>query len=226
MIRCAYFVGSKDLKMIETHFLPFYGIWGSKVINFLVTLVISLCLFSCSKHWNAFGSDEKRRIILHYRALYIITTDCNIVFGRIMLPFIKLFVMILFTTCFFLVIRFHDHINFLSLTLVGIIIPVTLLLLIPTTIVMSSLYKTSKTFIRSLTPSIQNSKVANQKEILKRTLISCGILRCEVGGLYYMEAKAKLTVLHKVVNGLKYLLVNVKAWGVPSGIGWSILRAY
>jgi len=181
----------------------------------ILYIIVYNCSFSCSKDWIPFGDDKNCRIIkriLHYRALYIITTDCNLVFGEIMLPFIKLFVMILFTTCFFLVIRFHDHINLIYLILVGIIIPVTLLLLIPTTIVMSSLYKTSKTFIRNLTPSIQNLEVTNQKEILKRTLISCRVLRCEVGGLYYMEAKAKLTVLHKVVNGLKYLLVNVKAW--------------
>ena len=29
-------LGQKDLKMIETHFLLFYGIWGLKVLNFLV----------------------------------------------------------------------------------------------------------------------------------------------------------------------------------------------
>jgi hypothetical protein len=39
---------------------------------------------------------------------------------------------------------------------------------------------------------------------------SCQLIRCQVGGLYYMEAKAKLTLIHQVVNGVVYLLVNVK----------------
>jgi len=34
-------LGQKDFKIIENHFLLFYGIWGSKVLNFLVTLIIS-----------------------------------------------------------------------------------------------------------------------------------------------------------------------------------------
>jgi len=84
-------------------------------------------------------------------------------------------------------------------------------LLIPTTIVMSSLYKTSKNFIRSLKPCIiKLDDTIHLKEVFKRQLISCALIRCEVGGLYYMESKAKLTVVHKLVNGLKYLLVNVR----------------
>ena len=132
-------------------------------------------------------------------------------FGQIMLPFIKLFVMIFFTTCFFAIFRLYRHMNLLSLALTSLITWTTILLLIPTTIVMSSLYKTSKNFIPNLIPYIRGLNISSdRKNILLRQLISCGIIRCEVGGLYYMEAKAKLTVLHKLVNGLKYLLVNVK----------------
>jgi len=49
MIRCAYFVGSKRLKVIKTHFLLFYGICGlklSKILNFLVTLNKSIYKFA------------------------------------------------------------------------------------------------------------------------------------------------------------------------------------
>jgi len=41
-------------------------------------------------------------------------------------------------------------------------------------------------------------------------LKSCPLIRCKVGGLYHMESKAKLTLIQKVINGLKYLLVNVR----------------
>jgi len=169
----------------------------------------------CSIDWGVFGRYAETRIrkrILHYRALYIITTESNLAFGRIMLPFMKLSIMILFTACFFTVLRFHDHLNFLSLALVSLLTWVTIWLLIPTTIIMSSLYKTSKNFIRNLEPCIRNlNETEPRKVVLQRQLISCGLIRCEVGGLYYMEAKAKLTVIHKLVSALKYLLVNVKA---------------
>jgi len=77
---------------------------------------------------------------------------------------------------------------------------------------MSSVYRTSKQFIRNLSECIwqldSNDKL--DKQMLQRQLNSCNLIRSQVGGLYYMESKAKLTLVHKVVNGLKYLLVNVK----------------
>jgi hypothetical protein len=138
------------------------------------------------------------------------TTDCNLVFGRIMLPCVKLDLMVLFSTSFFLIFRFYDQLTLLSFVMVSLLVFTTLLLIVPTTIVMSSLYKTSKAFTFNVKPCIHNLKDTTQKEILKRTIRSCATIRCEVGGLYYMETKAKLTVIHKLVNGLKYLLVNVK----------------
>jgi len=149
--------------------------------------------------------------ILHYKALVNISTGCNLVFGQIALPFIKLFVMLLFTTSFFAIIRLYDRMNLLSFILLSVISWTTLLLLIPTTFIMSSLYKTSTNFIRNFTPPIRRMNAPTQeKGALLRQLQSCSVIRCQVGGLYYMEAKAKLTVMHKLVNGLKYLLVNVK----------------
>jgi len=171
-------------------------------------------LFFCSGDWIAFGCDNIPQIykcILHYKSLVIITKDCNLVFGRILLPFVKLLLMIFFVTSFFALLRFYDQLNLIPLVLLILITYTTLLLLLPTTMVMSALYKTSKTFIRNLKPRIRSlNESINQKEILKGQLKSCGLIRCEIGGLYFMESKAKLTLIHKIVNGLKYLLVNVK----------------
>jgi hypothetical protein len=39
---------------------------------------------------------------------------------------------------------------------------------------------------------------------------ACQLIRCEVGGLYHMEVEAKLTLMHSVINGLVFLLVQHK----------------
>jgi len=185
-----------------------------KFLMFYSSLIQIRYQFSCSREWKIFGQDDITQIsrcILHYKALFIISTGCNLVFGQIALPFIKFIVMFLFTTSFFAIVRLYDRMNLLSFILFSVITWTTLLLLIPTTFIMSSLYKTSKNFIRNFIPSIRRMNATNQqKEVLLRQLGSCSVIRCKVGGLYYMEAKAKLTVIHKLVNGLKYLLVHVK----------------
>jgi len=174
-------------------------------------------LFSFSTEADVFSQEDTvsqiDRRVLHYKALYIITTDCNFVFGRFMLPLCKLMTMAFFTACFFAIVRLHDYMNLLSLIILSLLAWCSFFLLIPATIIMSNLYKISKNFKPCLIPCIKNLNVpSKQKNLLERQLISCGIIRCEVGGFYYMESKAKLTVVHKLVNILKYLLVNVKVW--------------
>jgi len=158
------------------------------------------------------GVPEVDQCIIRYKALYILNTDCNIVFGRLMLPFLKLVLMIFFATAFFAIIRFVRHLTLLSFSMVALIAWTSALMLVPTSIVMSSLYKISTRFRRNVPPYVSClDETQFRKEVIKRQLIGCGVIRCQVGGLYYMEAKAKLTVIHKLMNGLKYLLVNIKA---------------
>jgi len=153
-----------------------------------------------------------RQYIVLYKAIYILNTDCNLVFGQIMLPFIKLSVMIFFTACSFTIIRFFDRLSLISLALASLIGCTAVILLIPTTIVMSNLFKISKDFRMKLISRIQHLHgESRRKQALLLQLSSCYIIRCGVGGLYYMEARAKLTVISKVINGIKFLLVNVKS---------------
>jgi len=137
---------------------------------------------------------------------------CNLVFGQILIPSAKLMLMVVFTVSFFSLFRLYKRLNILSLVLVTPITVLVLILLIPMTLVISSLYVTSKKFTGNMAQCIRElDDTARNKKTLQLGLRSCNLIRCKVGGLYYMEAKAKLTTLHKVVNGLKYLLVNVKS---------------
>jgi len=137
---------------------------------------------------------------------------CNLVFGQIIVPSAKLMLMVVFTVSFFALFRLYKRLEMLSLILIAPVTVLQLLILIPMTLVISSLYGTSKKFTRNMAQSIRElDETARNKKKLQLELKSCNLIRCKVGGMYYMEAKAKLTTLHKVVNGLKYLLVNVKS---------------
>jgi len=158
-------------------------------------------------------SSEILRCILQYKALYILNTKCNMVFGKIVLPGIKLVLMVAFTIAFFTVIRLYKYLHPLSLCMVTLVSWTCFLLLIPLTIVMSSVYGTSRRFLKVSNQCVwqlYSNEDRMNKVMLKRQLNSCNLIRCQVGGMYYMESKAKLTVVHKLVNGFKYMLVNVK----------------
>jgi len=149
--------------------------------------------------------------ILCNRSLYILNMKCNLVFGQILIPLIKILLMIAFTITFFILFRLYKHLNLLTFSLFALTVWTALLLLIPLTFVISEMYKTSKKFIPQFTHFIWKlQESASSKAILQRQLKSCNIIRCKVGGMYYMESAAKLTVLHKLVNGLKQLFINVK----------------
>jgi len=118
--------------------------------------------------------------------------------------------MVAFSTTFFTIFRYFEQLNSLSLTLVALVAATTLMLLIPMSFVMSSMFKMSIQFPRNLGPRPRRANQLIYSQIFQRQLLSCIPVRCQVGGMYYMETNAKLTVIHKVVNGLKYLLVNIK----------------
>jgi len=135
-----------------------------------------------------------------------------VVFGQILIPSFKLAQMVSFATSFFTMVRFFEQLNLPSVILLALFAWTTILILFPTTFVLSNLFKDSKHFLSSLILRIQNIEnlPPEYRWILQRQLRACNQIRCQVGGMYYMEEKAKLTIIHKVVSGLKYLLVNVK----------------
>jgi len=47
-----------------------------------------------------------------------------------------------------------------------------------------------------------------RRDIAKRTLISCPILKCKVGTFYYMEGKAKLTLADMILNAVAFVVIS------------------
>ena len=150
------------------------------------------------------------RCILHYKGMYVMCNDANLAFGMIVVPFIKLSVVIWIMVSVFAIIRLVHILDGLSVIFLTGTMLTAFLILIPISIVMSSLYFMSLRFSTNLSAKIRHVTDQKIKSELSRMLKSCSRIRVRVGKWYNMEAKAKLTVLHCLAKGVVFLLVNVK----------------
>ena len=112
--------------------------------------------------------------------------------------------------CFFSCFRAYKYLDYVSYTFLVVFVITCSLFIVPISTVMSSLYDISKDMTWNLSPHISKIMDKKTKQILDGQLKSCCVIRCRVGNLYYMEAKAKLTTFHNIVNGIVFLMVNVK----------------
>jgi len=83
------------------------------------------------------------------------------------------------------------------------------IIIIPMSIIMSRMFDISAQFKQKLLPCIQMIGDKKIRKIIEGQLEACSLIRCSIGGLYHMEAQAKLTLLQNMVNGVVWLLVNV-----------------
>jgi len=144
----------------------------------------------------------------HYRGIYILNKGLNTAFGTIVIPFMKMVLIVIFVVSFFAVVRLSKELNAMVLTMLVIVSLTAALLLFPISVIMSSLFDISQQFqrnMRTVSGAIPDQKI---RKHCKDQLKSCSLIRCQVGGLYHMEAKAKLTLVQYVVNGIVGLLVN------------------
>ena len=150
----------------------------------------------------------------HYRWIYLLNKTCNVTFGKLYIPFMKLFLILTFILCFFATVRVLEYLDLFILVFVLIVVLTSLLLLVPISIIMSSFFDISRVFSKNFSARINNDtkETAIVKSMVVAQLRSCQVIRCEVGNVYYMEAQAKLTMLQHVVNGVVFLMVNVDAW--------------
>ena len=146
-----------------------------------------------------------------YKGIYLINNSFNNTFGKVCIPFFKMIVILTFVTSFFAFLRLYQDLELLPLFLVVVLVITAPPLAIPMSIVMSSLYDLSSKFNRYFTIRIQHIATnKTRKLVFQGQLKSCFIIRCQVGNFYYMEGKAKLTLIHNVLNGIVFLMVNAK----------------
>jgi len=168
----------------------------------------------CSKKWTnrktlTEGVDSDT-IVSHYRGIYILNCDFNLGFGTIFTPCLKLGLVFLFVFTFFAMVRLRKDLDILTVVFLTVATFTTASLVFPTSIIMSSLYDVSSQFQPNMLPFIGMIPEKKDMLIAQGQVRACQLIRCKVGNLYHMEAKAKLTLLNHVVNGIVFLLVNVR----------------
>ena len=154
---------------------------------------------------------KEDKSILYYKAIYVMNNEVNVVFGTIIIPYLKVILMLLFVSAVFACARLFETISFLTLVFAAILSITTTGLLGPISIVMYRLYDLSLNFPKNLFAETLQSTGKKSRKYLEANLNSCPLIRCQIGSWYHMEGKAKLTMLHNTINGLAFLLINVKA---------------
>ena len=147
--------------------------------------------------------------ILHYNGIQILNSVWNVAFGKIIVPFMKLFLILVFILCFFAWARLFHYLDLLSSAFVVMTVLCSSALLVPMALVMSSLYAMSCCFYQNLHRKIRFAEEKKTEKTLKDQLKSCALIRCQIGSLYHMEARAKLTMIDNIVSGIVFMLVNV-----------------
>lgn len=139
----------------------------------------------------------------------MLCTDFNIVFGQLFLPLLKLGAITVFVSCFFAVVRLQKILDAFAFVMLLSSCMTGAVLLVPMSIIMSSLYDISCKFKPNILAASQKILDARVRTQIKYQIESCMLVRCQIGSFYHMEAKAKLTLLQQLVNYTVYLMVNI-----------------
>ena len=156
------------------------------------------------------SSSTINRWMLYYKGIYVLNNVCNKAFGTILFPVIKLIVILAIIFSFFTYVRLFKYLDLVYFLFVACCMLASLITLVPSSLVMSSLYTISQNFSKNLTSRLNFTAKKKTMKILKQQLKSCPLVRCQIGNLYHMEGKAKLTLIHQVVTGIVFLLVNTE----------------
>ena len=122
----------------------------------------------------------------------------------------KLLLIIGFSLSFFTAVLLYKELELISLLMVVSLTIIPCVLLGPISIVMSRVFDLSSNFSFNLSSKVHQITEKRHGKILKQQLKSCPIIRCQIGNFYHMEAKAKLTTMHRMLDAVAFLLINFK----------------
>jgi hypothetical protein len=76
---------------------------------------------------------------------------------------------------------------------------------------MSQVYNISSTFHQQLERVVLNIPIQDVEKIrMKKLLLSLPVMKSKIGRFYYMEKKAKLTLLDNMARGIAFMLAAFK----------------
>jgi len=143
-----------------------------------------------------------------YRVISILKQLTYTVFETSVIPLGKLVVISAVIPCSYTLIRHRQHLDLVSFLFTLIMCVSIPLILLPMSIIMSNTYNFSDRLPKNMLYFVQGLTRAEKTEILAR-LKSYQVMRCHVGGFYYMERKAKLTLIQSLVQGVVFALLTI-----------------
>ena len=139
----------------------------------------------------------------------MLNNDFNVAFGRTLIPFLKLALILAFITSFSASVRLFSDLDAFSYSFVVVATSTSFLFLAPIAMIMSSMFDLSAQFPRQLSLKIQQIPEKRTRRICEANLKSCAVICVQVGNFYHMEAQAKLTLMEHLVNGVVFIMVNL-----------------
>ncbi len=135
----------------------------------------------------------------------------NAVFGKFYIPLAKFLLVIFYINLpLFGVFCYWDKLDLPSISTLVAMFVTAVSLLVSCSLVMSAIYDVSSQFQRNMTQKIQVCEDKIMRKVWLRELKSCQLARCQIGDFYYMEGKAKMTIINTLVNGFVFLVVQHK----------------
>ncbi len=168
-----------------------------------------LYLFWGSIEWPAAGVPFERCLLV-YKSAFLLNNVSNNAFGKLLIPVFKLCAVLLVIVSSFGLIGFWNNFDIITLGIAIVATVAALVCIIPSADIMPTLYDTSARLEQNLNKNSEYLDYKWQKQN-KRQVRACQPIRCQVGSLYYMDSKAKLTLAHTLINGLVFLLVQRKS---------------
>lgn len=109
----------------------------------------------------------------------------------------------------YIVVQLRTQLHIVTYTLTALCAPTEYVLVILGTKVLSSMYTHSVQFKQKLAQTI-GSQDKIEKKVNTMVLMSIAPIKCGVGSLYFMEKRAKCTLVDWLFQGTTFLMISLK----------------
>ncbi len=167
------------------------------------------CFLPNSIEWPLEAGVPVEQCLRVYKSSFLLNRLNDAAFGRIYIPAAKFMLMIFFINVpAFAVFCYWDKLELLSISTLIVSFGAALPLLVSGSLVMSGIYDISSQFQGNMGKKIQPCGTKRMRGVWMRELRSCQLVRCQIGNLYHMEGKAKLTLMDKMTNIFIFMVVQ------------------
>jgi hypothetical protein len=155
------------------------------------------------------GSIPAWQCLRVYRSVFLLNRLNDAALGKLFIPAAKSLLLIFYINVpAFVVIRYWDQLDIISISTLIFVFGSALSVILTCSNVMSGIYNISSQFQKNMEHKIQACEDKAMKEVMTKQLLSCQVIRFQIGNFYHMEGKAKLTLINTMVNVFVFMIVQ------------------